>query len=164
VGSPRLAWRPLALLVTDGGPGDDLGEPPPGGSAIGKLGPRDMGCPTCRWSRFWLQASPVSSCAVGGGRRPGAGAEGGIKRNYYRFSVQEPQLDGLSRLLRSDRFRPQTVAAVKRRLWKSGLRWGAICRPRLRKSSQAQRAGIVPWESLLKFLGFCEHRRVSGRS
>jgi hypothetical protein len=45
VGSPLLAWRPLALLVTDGGPGGDLGGPPPGGSGFGKPGPRDMGCP-----------------------------------------------------------------------------------------------------------------------
>jgi hypothetical protein len=45
VGSPLLAWRPLALLVTDGGPGGDLGGLPPGGSGFRKLGPRDMGSP-----------------------------------------------------------------------------------------------------------------------
>ena len=42
MGSPRLAWRPLALLVIDGGRWCDLGGPPPGGSGFGKLGPRDM--------------------------------------------------------------------------------------------------------------------------
>ena len=45
MGSPRLAGRPLALLVTDGGLGG-LGGPPPVGSGFGKPGPRDMGCPT----------------------------------------------------------------------------------------------------------------------
>src|SRR5215470_16295128 len=42
VGSPRLAWRPLALLVTDGGPGGDLGGPPPGGSGFGKPSPPNV--------------------------------------------------------------------------------------------------------------------------
>ena len=50
MGSPLLAWRPLALLVTGGGSGGDRGGPPPGGSGFRKLGPRDMGPHTgTRW-------------------------------------------------------------------------------------------------------------------
>ena len=45
MGSPRLAWRPLALLVTDGGPGGDLGGPPPGGSVSENLAREIWGGP-----------------------------------------------------------------------------------------------------------------------
>ena len=62
-----MAWRPLALLVTDGGPGGDLGGPPPGGNGFQNPA-REIWVPHVQM--VLLLAAGIPGMFLRGGRRP----------------------------------------------------------------------------------------------